>query len=59
MENMDKISEMIDSVLSDPESMNRLRETARQLGLENLSEKAAEQTNADKTAPSGRLRQAQ
>ena len=53
MENMDKISEMIDSVLSDPESMNRLRETARQLGLENLSEKATEQTNADKTAPSG------
>lgn len=31
---MDNISELLGSVLSDPDSMEKLRETARQLGLE-------------------------
>ena len=35
---MDNINELLGSVLSDPESMAKLRETARQLGLDTSGE---------------------
>lgn len=48
---MDNISEVLSSVLSDPEQMERLRETARSLGLSDGGNSA----HTEQTAPAGGL----
>lgn len=46
---MENINELLGSVLSDPDSMSKLRETARQLGLD-IPEGSREHDDASKNA---------
>ena len=52
---MDNINELLGSVLSDPESMARLKETARQLGLDTSggTVEGGSHTETPKASPEG------
>ena len=54
---MDNINELLGSVLNDPDSMAKLRETARQLGLDTSGDdhdpKRGEQPNISQEGASG------
>ncbi len=47
------LEELLDSVLSNPDSLAKLRETARQLGLDHLSETSSDSAGAARSSEDG------